>query len=188
MKKLLSFLLLTFMCVIINAQECNIQGVVQYEYNDYIGYKIDTGSEIGVVSVKKALELGVVAEDWRNYEKLAKQYMKYLSWKNDDELSVYGISTIRDITGFSIDTEIELKKYDNLCCEQYIKLLGNYEYETLVDGTGKYALTLPYGEYLIFAKSKNRQRPLSTELTGRILVEHIIINKPSKIISFDFCY
>ena len=118
MKKLLSFLLLTFMCVIINAQECNIQGVVQYEYNDYIGYKIDTGSEIGVVSVKKALELGVVAEDWRNYEKLAKQYMKYLSWKNDDELSVYGISTIRDITGFSIDTSIVFTtSYYSIFCE-----------------------------------------------------------------------
>ena len=59
----------------------------------------------------------------------------------------------------------------------------------LVDNSGKYELELPYGEYYVIAKSKNRSRSFSTtEKEGRILVKEVVISKPTTILSFDFDY
>lgn len=34
------------------AQECNLQGIVQYKSNDYVGYVTDVGATIGFIQVK----------------------------------------------------------------------------------------------------------------------------------------
>ena len=180
--------MLLLACTILNAQNCNIQGIVQYEYNDYVGYKIDAGAEIGVISLKTANEIGLNVETWNKYEKLAKSYMSYLDFKNDDEVRYVDDNTIRNLLGWSKQSEDELKSIADECFSQYINAVDNFEYIALVDASGKYTLTLPYGEYIIIAKSKHRDRPLIAELTGRILVEKVKIEKPAKIISFDFCY
>lgn len=188
MKRGMVLSLMLFACFILSAQNCNIQGVVQYEYNDYVGYKIDAGAEIGVISLKTANEIGVSVETWDKYEKLAKSYMSYLDFKNDDETRYVPESTIRSLLGWSQKDEDELKSLADECFSQYIKTVDNFEYIALVDASGKYTLTLPYGEYIIIVKSKHRERPLVAELTGRIIVEKVKIEKPARIISFDFCY
>lgn len=188
MRTKIALSLLLFVCTILNAQNCNIQGIVQYEYNDYVGYKIDAGAEIGVISLKNANEIGINVETWNKYEKLAKSYMSYLDFKNDDDTKYVSDSTIRDLLNWQKKSEDELKNISKECFSQYLNAVDNFEYIALVDASGKYTLSLPYGEYVIIAKSKHRERPLVTELTGRILVEKVKIEKPAKIISFDFCY
>lgn len=170
----------------LNAQECNVKGVVKYEYNDYVGYKIDEGAEIYVLSKQKADSIDI--QIWQEYEKLAKNYMRYLKYKNDDDFSSLDEATICRFAGFSTSSKSVLDKYDKKCFHQYCYFVENAEYIEVVDGSGKYSLKLPYGEYFILAKSKNRERPLVSELTGRILIEKITVNKPTKIVSFDFCY
>lgn len=113
MKRGMVLSLMLFACFILSAQNCNIQGVVQYEYNDYVGYKIDAGAEIGVISLKTANEIGVNVETWDKYEKLAKSYMSYLDFKNDDETRYVPESTIRSLLGWSQKSEDELKSLAN---------------------------------------------------------------------------
>lgn len=55
MKKILLSIAILFATTIgLNAQNCNLKGVVKYEHNDYLGYKIDEGAEIYVISTKNA--------------------------------------------------------------------------------------------------------------------------------------
>lgn len=185
-KMLLLFAVLFATTIGLNAQNCNLKGVVKYEYNDYVGYKIDEGAEIYIISTNNAE--GVNAQTWLEYERLAKGYMRYLKYQNDDDIRYLGDATIRRFAEFSKSQESSLKELDKKCFEQHAFITNNAEYIELVDGTGKYALQLPYGEYYVLVKSKNRERPLVTELTGRVLVEKVKIDKPSKILSFDFCY
>lgn len=170
----------------LNAQICNVKGVVKYEYNDYVGYKIDEGAEIYVIPTQKADSIDI--NIWGEYESIAKNYMTYLKYKNDDDFKGLDEATISRFAGFSTSSKIVLDKYAKDCYNQYIYFTENAEYVELVDGSGKYSLKLPYGEYYIMAKSKNRERPILVELTGRVLIEKVTINKPVKIISFDFCY
>lgn len=188
MKKILLSIAILFATTIgLNAQNCNLKGVVKYEHNDYLGYKIDEGAEIYVISTKNA-GVNVDIYIWNRYEKLAKKYVYYLEYKQDEDLRYYGEETIRKMTDFSIANEKQLEDLDKICLKQLCYLKDNAEYLELVDSSGKYALQLPYGEYYVLVKSKNRVRPLVTELTGRVLVERVKIDKPSKILSFDFCY
>ena len=186
--KRLFFLIAVFFMVNlgINAQECNLQGIVKYEYNDYIGYKIDDGAEIYIVSVKSAPTIDI--QTWDSYENLARSFIKYLRYKNDDDIGMLDNASIRIFADFSIETENRLNSLDKKCLEQYTFITENAEYLELVDGSGKYSLKLPYGEYYILAKSKNRDRALVTELTGRKTLKKVKIDKPAKIVSFDFCY
>ena len=187
MKKMFLLVAILFATTIgLNAQNCNLKGVVKYEYNDYVGYKIDEGAEIYVVSAKNAECIN--AQTWLEYERLAEGYMRYLKYQKDDDIRCLDDATIRRFAEFSVSSENSLKELDKECFEQCAFIKDNAEYIELVDGTGKYALQLPYGEYYILVKSKNRERPLVTELTGRVLVEKVKIDKPSKILSFDFCY
>lgn len=170
----------------LNAQECNVKGVVKYKYNDYVGYKIDEGAEIYVLSKQKADSIDI--QIWQEYEKIAKNYMRYLSYKKDDDIRYLDDATIRSFAEFSTLSESRLKELDKDIFKQYVYFIENAKYLEVVDGSGKYSLKLPYGEYFILAKSKNRERPLLSELTGRVLIKEVTVNKPTKIVSFDFCY
>jgi hypothetical protein len=174
--------------VIAIAQQCKVQGLVQYKFNDYVGYKIDAGAEIGVISLENAKKLGFNKKDWEDYDRLSKDYIKYLEVKNDPEIT--DVNLFLQLLGVKFTNKEKelLDSLDSKCLSQYLEISSNYEYIELVDASGKYALTLPYGEYYIFAKSKNRERALVLELTGRILMEEIKIDKPTKIVSFDFDY
>lgn len=181
---LISLIMEIFMRV--DAQECNVKGVVKYKYNDYVGYRIDEGAEIYVLSISKADSIN--AQMWEEYESIAKTYMQFLEYQNDEDLSELGIDFIRTYTGFSNESANKLNKLDTEIFDQYTYFVKNAEYIEVVDSSGKYSLKIPYGDYLILAKSKNRERPLLSELTGRILIEKVTVDKPTKIVSFDFCY
>ncbi len=164
------------------AQNCNLKGIVRYEYNDYIGYKIDAGAEIYIVSTKKAQDFDFVL--WEEYKKLSDKYIYYLKLKEAGGGYADNMAAI-----FANWEEEDKERLDNIsikCLEQFVSLTANAEYIEIVDESGKYMMQIPYGEYYIIAKSKNRDRPTSTELLGRILIEKVEINKPTELLSFDF--
>lgn len=167
-----------------NAQQCNLQGIVKYKYNDYIGYKIDEGAEIYIISVNNAKNVNF--EEWEKYQELADNYMHFLDLKK--ESYGIGIATIRALCGFSEEDEKVLDSLGSKCLSQYVYLKSNAEYVALVDATGKYSQQLPFGEYYILAISNNRKRPLLMELSGRVILEKETIDKPNKIMSFEFDY
>ena len=61
------------------AQKCKVQGVVRYEFNDYVGYKADIGAEINFIAKEDADSLNVL--HWDEYEKLAKKTIKSLDYE-----------------------------------------------------------------------------------------------------------
>ena len=79
------------------AQKCKVQGVVRYEFNDYVGYKADIGAEINFIAKEDADSLNVL--HWDEYEKLAKKQSNHLIIKQSVEDS-YGVS--RNLVGINL--------------------------------------------------------------------------------------
>ncbi len=169
MKKMFLLVAVLFATTIgLNAQSAKLKGIVQYQYNDHIGYKVDVGAEVYVISKQNAPSSFSIS-DWNEYEESAIVSIKY--WKYINEPA----------DAFT--------KLDPLCAEQLKQAMACVEDVALVDNSGKYELDLQYGTYYIIAKSKNRNRSFSiTESESRILVKEVVINKPTAILSFDFCY
>ena len=168
MKKVaLVFVVLFSVAFGVYAQSGKIKGVVQYKYNDHIGYKIDVGAEIYVVSKSNAPEFNI--SKWDEYEKTALASIKFWEYLGEPAASFHPL--------------------DAYCNKDYQKMSQLFEDVALVDASGKYELELPYGEYFVFVKSKNRTRSFSqTEKNGRILVKQIRVEKPVALLSFDFDY
>lgn len=165
--KILLITLLTFICGSSIAQNCKLKGIVQYKFNDNIGYKIDVGAEVYVVLKEKLPNFKI--ETWEKYENAAKVSIEYWEYLNEPAGA--------------------FPPLDNECKKQFEEASELFEDVSLVDATGNYQLTLPYGEYYIFAISKNRNRSFSnTEKENRIIVKEVILDKPIKILSIDFDY
>ena len=165
------------------AETGKVKGVVQYKYNDYVGFKTDVGAEFYVVSVSKASNVDV--ETWEKYEVKTKEYMKYLEYKNDPEIpSEY----LRLFTSWKDADKKVLDELDGKCLEQSLAIKESCEDFDIIDESGKYELTLPYGEYYILFISKNRERPTVTEITGRKIVKKIKVDKPATLLSIEFGY
>ncbi len=168
-------------------QQCNLQGIVKYEYNDHVGYMVDVGAEIGIVPVSKAVGI-IFPNMWKLYEDLASRRTTYVMWKNDDELVLYSDDNLRYLAKFTSKDESLLNETAPRIMSQYVEISQLFEYLALVDSSGKYSVTLPYGEYYIVVKSASRKRDILPELTGRLLLRTIKIDRPAKIESFEFSY
>lgn len=182
MKKFVLFTAIIISVLSASAQECKLKGVVRYEYNDYIGFKTDSGAEVYVVP-SNTPDLDITT--WDSYAALAKEYMKYLEAKSDPDIPNNLISLFSD---WKDSDKVKLDELDSKCLDQYLKMKDNCIDIGLVDESGKYELVVPYGEYYILFVSKNRERPTVTELTGRKIVEKVTIDKPVKVLSIDFKY
>lgn len=169
MRKLLFLAVVLFTSIFsLNAQNAKLKGIVQYQYNDHVGYKVDIGAEVYVISKQNAPSSFNISE-WNEYEKSAIVSIKYWDYINEPADA--------------------FTKLDPLCAKQLKLAMECIEDIALVDSSGKYELELEYGTYYIIAKSKNRNRSFSiTENNSRILVKEVVINKPITILSFDFCY
>lgn len=169
--------------------KCNISGIIRYLYNDHIGYKVDLGAEIYVIKKKQLLfDMPLL----NLYEKLAKEKINHLKLKEsvkDDYL--VSESDIIKFSNFSEVDERRLNEIDSSIFDNYTKVIttkGIITQSILIDSSGKYNITLPYGEYYFVFISKNRKRPTLTEITGRKHIEVISINQPQKFVSYDFDY
>lgn len=165
--KILLISLFTLICENIFAQDCKLKGIVQYKFNDNIGYKIDVGAEVYVVSKNKLPKLNI--KTWEEYEKAALISIKYWKYLNEPA------------EAFS--------KLDPICKKQLDEASQLFEDVSLVDASGNYQFTLPYGDYYIFAISKNRNRSFSiTEKENRVIVKKVKLDRPIKVLSINFDY
>lgn len=112
--------------------------------------------------------------------------MNYLSLKK--EIDGLDDDAIRRLAKFTKENETELKELSSECLIQYIENKSIAPYMSLIDSSGKYSIELPYGSYFVFVKSTNRTRPTFAELTGRLILERVTIDKPTQVLSFDFEY
>ena len=64
------------LCLTVQAQQCNVQGVIQYFYNDYIGFKPDIGAEVMFIKYSSAHKIPK-RNTWENYQGLIDGWIKY---------------------------------------------------------------------------------------------------------------
>ena len=122
--------------------------------------------------------------NWNNYEELYRLKNQYLDFLSNDFEESYA----RQFSGYSWDKQRMLNTQDSICFKESLQIFNNHDYELLIDGDGAYNIDLPYGEYYFIFKSNNRDRTSLTELLGRIHIEKIIADKPTKIVKYDFNY
>lgn len=162
-------------------QTCNLQGTVQYRYNDYIGYKVDVGAEVYVYPKEKFSEIFTL---WQEYNQLMKYKMSYLGYGE------YNISNAnrRSISGYSKERENKLDSITTHLIGKYTLAKDDYVNLSIIDNSGKYSMSVPYGEYIVVFKSKNRTRLQLFELSGRLHFESINANKQALLVSCEFDY
>ena len=61
-----------------------------------------------------------------------------------------------------------------------------YRYETIVDATGAFKITVPYGEYYAYIKSENRKGIFMPEMAARFELKKIKLDKPTYILKENF--
>ena len=63
---------------------------------------------------------------------------------------------------------------------------SKYRYETIVDATGAFKITVPYGEYYAYIKSENRKGIFMPEMAARFELKKIKLDKPTYIFKENF--
>lgn len=174
-------------------KECNITGAIRYHFNDAQGYKSDLGAEVRFIPASAVDSVRLYA--WRWFESKAHRVaMVKLGIKDLEDDGIYMDAEERRSFYKNHDVsekdEAKLMKVNaEILYDDYRKLMDSAEYIAIIDANGTYSLSLPYGEYYVLIKSKNRARsPYLTEILGCTHVESIELNSPVKILSHDFDY
>ena len=189
MKKVSILFVFILCCGVVQAQNtCKVQGIVRYFYNDTFGYKADLGAEIRFIP-KTQQDTIPSCSKWDEYETKSGKVVKFLKaaaeWK-EEGIYYLGESQLRELYKVQPSDEAHVKKLSEVLFKEVVILLSNEEYMCLVDNSGMYNIELPRGEYYVVMRSKNRDRPMLAELTGRIYVKAVNLNGATKVISHDF--
>lgn len=165
-------------------QNGKITGSVRYKFNDYQGYKIDVGAVVYAVHVD-ALQDILSYDDIKKYEDLAEKKTHYRMALNElDGNKTFASMASHYSEGYdNMLEDLDSKMFDFIASVPSKKINM-----ALIDSSGIYSMELPYGEYYIVFKSKNRERMMTSELTGRIHVEKINLNTPTELVECDFDY
>lgn len=115
---------------------------------------------------------------------MMKYKMSYLGYGE------YNISNAnrRSISGYSKERENKLDSITTHLIGKYTLAKDDYVNLSIIDNSGKYSMSVPYGEYIVVFKSKNRTRLQLFELSGRLHFESINANKQTLLVSCEFDY
>lgn len=192
MKKVCILLVLTLCCGIVQSQNnCKVQGVVRYYYNDIFKYKADLGAEIRFIPKTKQDTIPS-CDKWNEYETKSCNVVRYL--KSVAEFKESGAFYMMDNTeewlrenyNVSKSDENRVEQLSNELFDEVVALLKDDRYMCVVDNSGMYNIELPYGEYYVVMKSANRNRPFMVDFLGRIYVLEVKLTSSTKVISHDF--
>ena len=180
------FIVLSLLFVVasmhICAQKCNVQGIVQYYYNDYIGFRADTGSEVYFIKYSSVHKVPT-RQKWEKYQDMVEKRIKYTMlhrYLNRDEAEQH--------SGYKQEFEDSIQTLGGeLLLERLlIEEEGLAKYTAVVDASGKYEISVPYGTYYILIKSKNRKIMTPLEALNRYHMERVVLKSSTKVVSFDF--
>lgn len=182
MKKLFILCVVALIGLTANAQQCKVQGVVQYYHNEYIGHRADLGAEVMFIKYSSTYKIPN-RQKWETYQDLVEKWIKAAYYHK-----YFGTVEACEHAGFKLEDKetiqalgLELAVEKNDIIEK-----GLVKYTTLVDGSGMYNITLPYGIYYVLIKSKNRELPTVLEYENRYHMVRVDLKSPTAVISFDF--
>lgn len=203
-KKIISLVLITMLTItsfVINAQnraksngnkvkakqECTVSGVVRFKYNDYLGYKVDLGANVIAVPVNY-IDSILSPDEIVSYEKLAEKQFEYARVQNEFKKEGLSGDLANMVMTFTKSDSDRVDELDKKMVEAFVKAKSKKSGIALVDASGTYSMSVPYGEYYILFKSKNRERATASEITGRIHFERVKLSSPTELIECDFDY
>ena len=182
MKRILLLFVILFAGITANAQQCKVQGIVQYYHNEYIGHKADMGAEVMFIKYSSTLKIPN-RQKWETYQDIVEKSIKaayYRKYFSKAEAFENAGLTEEDLTKMQ-ELGLELAVEKNDAIEK-----GLVKYTTIVDGSGMYEISVPYGIYYVLIKSKNREYPSVLEYENRYHMVRVDLKSPTQIISFDF--
>lgn len=182
MKRILLLFVILFAGITSNAQQCKVQGIVQYYHNEYIGHKADMGAEVMFIKYSSALKIPN-RQKWETYQDIVEKSIKaayYHKYFGKAEAFENAGLAEEDLTKMQ-ELGLELAVEKNDAIEK-----GLVKYTTIVDGSGMYEISVPYGIYYVLIKSKNRKYPSVLEYENRYHMVRVDLKSPTQIISFDF--
>lgn len=169
-------------CEYIAAQNCDVQGVVRYFYNEYIGYKADIGAEVMFIKYNSKYKIPQI-KNWINYQTLLDNRRKYLKYRK-----YCNVEESEKVSGFKEEYVDSILSLSRILLIEKEKIINNgiVKYSAVVDGTGKYSLKVPMGTYYVLFKSANRNLNTYLEKDNKYYMIRVELNSPAKILSFDF--
>lgn len=169
-------------CLSIFAQQCKVQGIVQYYHNEYIGHRADLGAEVMFIKYSSTHKIPD-RKKWETYQDLVEKwikaayYQKYFSTAEACKNAGFNLEDKKTIQALGLELSVEKDK----AIEK-----GLVKYTTIVNGSGMYEISVPYGIYYVLIKSNNRELPTVLEYKNRYHMQRVHLNSPTQIISFDF--
>ncbi len=166
----------------LTAQTCKVQGVVRYYYNNYIGFKPDVGAEVHFLKYSSKYKTPD-KKKWDAYQDLVDNWIKYKKY-----IKVFDKKKTEEVSGFKREYNDSLQKLGGLLLIETAEYESKnvIKYSTVVDDSGKYSISVPYGIYYVWIKSKNRKLPTLLEYENRQRMIRVDLKSPTKIISYDF--
>lgn len=168
--------------IVANAQQCRVQGVVQYYHNEYLGHQPDLGAEVMFIKYSSATKVPNRAK-WEEYQDMVEKWIKAAYYRK-----YFALEEAYESAGFKEEYKDKIQELgielalERMQCEDN----GQVKYTTLVNGTGMYDITVPYGIYYVLIKSKNRKLPTVLEMSNRYHMVRVDLKSPTQVISFDF--
>lgn len=177
---------------VVKVQKCEVNGVVTYFYNKFFGNRPDVGA---IVRLIKAEDL-----DSTKFNHAAYSYYK---WNRSaaaaywEFYSQYGQSEAdRAIGSIYNFQKANWDNFDAICdtlavvqihlAEILDETNKKYHYEAVVDGTGSFKMTVPYGTYYAYITSENRKGIFMPEMIARFELRKITLDKPNYILKENF--
>ena len=147
-----------------------------------MGYKPDAGAEVHFLKYSSKYK-SPDRKKWDAYQELVDNWIKYEKY-----IKVFDKKKTEEVSGFKREYKDSLQ---TLAAELLFET-GEYEsrnmikYSTVVDDSGKYNISIPYGIYYVWIKSKNRKILTLLEYGNRQRMIRVDLKSPTKIISYDF--
>ena len=173
-------------------QNCEVNGVVTYFYNKFFGNRPDVGATVKLIKVEDldSTKFNHTAYSYYKWNRsAAAAYWEFYNKYGQSEAD-RSIGKIYDFQKANWDN------YDAICdtlgaVQLELAMIfnetdKNYNYESVVDGTGAFKLIVPYGEYYAYIKSENRKGIFMPEMVARFELRKIKIDKPNYILKENF--
>lgn len=173
---------------VVKVQNCEVSGVVTYFYNKFFGNRPDVGATVRLIQAEDL--------DSTKFNHTAYSYYKWnrsaaaAYWEFYRE---YGQTEADRAIGNIYD--FQKANWDNFdaICDTLAAVQINlavildetnkrYHYEAVVDATGTFKMTVPYGVYYAYITSENRKGIFMPEMVARFELRRITLDKPNYIL------
>ncbi len=173
-------------------KKCEISGVVTYFYNKFFGNRPDIGATVRLIKAEDldSTKFNHTAYSYYKWNRSAAAaywefYSKYGQSEADRSIGrIYDFQKANwDNFDAICDTLAAIQFSLDIILDETNK---KYHYEAVVDGTGAFKMTVPYGTYYAYITSKNRKGIFMPEMTGRFELREITLEKPNFILNENF--